>query len=423
MKNISLSILFMLILFQDILTKNISFFSYLDELLVVFMLICIIFHVSVNKKISKVSVKILLGVLLFVLFLVFSSVQNSVSKEVIILGILLAIKIFIVIVFFIEISLKNNTLKIFVNLINIFGLIAVFFALIDLRYPVNLRETLGTFERLDYRGSIISVQSFFIHPGVYGWYMLFSSIVNYSLYKYNKKRKNRNLFLLFLLFSLFSLRFKVVLGILIILIYDTFKTRKNIWLKIVPSALIISLFTYINMSLIILTIDRYITASVYVSARKALYYFSNIIAGDYFPFGSGIGTFGSWYSRVNYSDLYYVYGLNKVQGLQPYFSDWVTDTYWPSILAESGYFGFLVLLITHAYILFVLFKKVSNNSSHYYPSFIYTISILLTLYSLTESLGEQIYNSAPQFIFIGSLIGLSLKPKEKENNSEKSFIN
>lgn len=65
------------------------------------------------------------------------------------------------------------------------------------------------------------------------------------------------------------------------------------------------------------------------------------IAWDYFPFGAGFGTFGSWMSRAMYSPLYHTYGLSHVWGLSPGKTSFINDIFWPSILAETGIFGLL----------------------------------------------------------------------------------
>lgn len=83
--------------------------------------------------------------------------------------------------------------------------------------------------------------------------------------------------------------------------------------------------------------------------RMGMYIASFKIASDYFPFGSGMGTFGSLASITgDYSQVYIDYGVSKIGLNSPeavkrgYFT--LLDTYWPHILAELGFLGVMLFL-------------------------------------------------------------------------------
>lgn len=78
-------------------------------------------------------------------------------------------------------------------------------------------------------------------------------------------------------------------------------------------------------------------------ARPALYVAAFEIIKDYFPFGSGFGTFASWASGVYYSPIYYMYDLYNVYGLQPDKYSFVSDTYFP-VLAQFGCVGVILFI-------------------------------------------------------------------------------
>ncbi len=84
--------------------------------------------------------------------------------------------------------------------------------------------------------------------------------------------------------------------------------------------------------------------------RNALYIASFEIAGDYFPFGSGQGTFGSYPVGKEYSDIYYTYGLDKLHGLGKEDAlgktdaQFVFDAYWSSIIGEMGFVAAVLYL-------------------------------------------------------------------------------
>jgi hypothetical protein len=73
-------------------------------------------------------------------------------------------------------------------------------------------------------------------------------------------------------------------------------------------------------------------------ARMALYYFSLQIFVDYFPFGTGFGTYATYASAVDYSPVYIKYGMQNMHGLSKNMPDFIADTYFPA-LAQFGIAG------------------------------------------------------------------------------------
>ena len=85
-----------------------------------------------------------------------------------------------------------------------------------------------------------------------------------------------------------------------------------------------------------------------------LYVTGGQILLDYFPFGSGLASFASNASAVNYSTLYYDYGLDKVWGLSPSKTDFICDAYYPS-LCQFGVVGVCLFIY--------LWKEMRRDSS------------------------------------------------------------
>lgn len=78
-------------------------------------------------------------------------------------------------------------------------------------------------------------------------------------------------------------------------------------------------------------------------ARPASYSTAGQILIDYFPFGSGLGSFCTAAAAKEYSPLYYKYGLNKIWGMSPDFNSFIADCYYPG-LAEFGVVGIFFFL-------------------------------------------------------------------------------
>lgn len=109
-----------------------------------------------------------------------------------------------------------------------------------------------------------------------------------------------------------------------------------------PSKLV---FVFLGAGAVFLGMDQiqeYFLTST--AARSLLMQDSLTIAGQLFPLGSGFATFGTYMSGEYYSPLYYEYGLNTVWGLWPSNPTFVSDSFWPAILAQFGFIGLVVLV-------------------------------------------------------------------------------
>jgi hypothetical protein len=76
-------------------------------------------------------------------------------------------------------------------------------------------------------------------------------------------------------------------------------------------------------------------------ARTVLTLDSFAVAADHFPFGAGFGRFGSAVAQSNYSPEYVARGYPDIWGLGRSAEEgrFLTDTEWPAIIGETGFFG------------------------------------------------------------------------------------
>lgn len=416
MKQIIIGFLLIIVLVQDILTIKISeSLSYIDELLVLVVFAFLIIKIITRKVLYKSTITLLVLLLIFILVATFNTVLISDFSQYTILGIFLYIK---GILFFIGIREMNFKVKdlIFVSrMLNVVGVTIVVFAIVDLFFYEQFRSIIGSISRVDIRYGIVSVQSLFVHPGTYGWFLMFLFLKNILEYKQSQNKKNLVLTIMFLLFSLLSLRFKVILSIIPIIIYALLKSKKSF---VTTSLVVLSslfLFSGLFIDLVSLTIDRYIDIDFNKSARKALYLFSFVIAIDYFPLGVGIGNYGSLYSKLDYSEVYYKYGLNNVWGLTPDNPMWVTDTFWPAILGETGALGLLIYLLIFIKIFFILIKNYKQESDSTIKKTFALMAIFVFIQAFIESAGEQIYLNSPQYLVLFGFIGMVISSRNSKH--------
>ena len=132
-------------------------------------------------------------------------------------------------------------------------------------------------------------------------------------------------------------------------------------------------------------------------ARQAI-----AVANDYFPLGTGFATYGSAVTAQidNYSPLYYAYGLSAVWGLAPGAASFLSDTFWPTVLAQFGYFGlvaFAALLIA----LFAMCYKAGGGSR--------LPVICIFAYLLISSTSESSFFN-PSAAYLAMCAGLAICP-------------
>ena len=186
---------------------------------------------------------------------------------------------------------------------------------------------------------------------------------------------------------------------IVLICYFVFYRKKRVRLRT------FIIFTPLLVTLGWEQIEYYFFSSIQSdSARYQLLFNSIKIAKDYFPIGSGFGTFASYYSGVNYSPLYAMYGLTNVNGLRQGATSFISDSFWPMILGQTGVIG----LIAYVMALVMLFKEIQNIrkiSSSYYAA-----ALCGFCYLLIASVAESAFVH-PLAIPNGVMIGFLLNQK------------
>lgn len=136
------------------------------------------------------------------------------------------------------------------------------------------------------------------------------------------------------------------------------------------------------------------------SARSVLTLTSFEILKDYFPIGTGFGTYASDVAGETYSVVYVKYGFRAVSELREgegYFS----DTFWPIIIGQTGFIG----TVSYLTAMFRLFQKSANAKAVSKKA--YGCVIFVFCYLLISSTSESAFNnsfSAPLAMMLGNSI-------------------
>lgn len=399
-------ILFYLFIFQDILQKYIGGIKFLDEIYSALAIPIIIIDIFIKTKNNNFSIKknnflIFVGILICIFSGIISSIKNEYQNFIIAIS-----DMFLVLKFFLAIYISKKIFK--KEEINEYKkniakhckiIITVFFILAIISYGVKIFPT-------DIRYGIKSVQLFYSHSTI----LVMNVMFVLAIYFWSSQTKIFNIYVIEALFIIAStLRIKALCMIVVILIlyyYIIYKEKKVTINKSMILALIIFIIGYQQINFYFVEIED--------SARASLLKTSFQIAEDYFPFGTGFGTYASYMSAENYSEVYYIYGLNNIFGLSEDFNSFMCDSFWPMIIGQFGIVGLIGYLIA----LLGIFKTIQKIYT--YDKYNYFAAIILFIYMLISSTSESAfvhYMAIPIAMFLGTLFINSEGVTKNEKNS------
>lgn len=307
--------------------------------------------------------------------------------------------------------------------------------LIEAVDPAAFQRALGLPEIVRPRGILPSTKSIFAHPAIFAWFMSFMML--YSFIGYVHLRARWLLvagFLFGVSIFLTARRRAIAAGIGTIGLAFAWTVRRprrlpaevRRWTPVFgATALMVVAFMPGLLGLYDRTVDRYLpgatpTPSTEVGepaiddedgrtapARVALYVGSLEIARDHFPLGVGMGRYGSWMSRVEYSPVYHEYGLSRVPGLRESNSGFATDTFWPMALGEFGVLGvigYAAFLAGVGLPLWRLGRRVGDAQSA-----VFVVGALAVLTAaIVESIATPMFTSPPRSYLLFATLGATL---------------
>lgn len=252
---------------------------------------------------------------------------------------------------------------------------------------------------VDTRFGFRCIRLFFLHPTFYVgavlfWFAVYVSSTDMSM------RKLSNILCVFLvLFMIVSAGRYKGLGVLFIFLYfcfaDTYRIKHFNILKYVN----IILGAVVGVFLVLDQLLFYYGSNSEVGRAAALLVAIRI-AFEYFPFGTGFGTFCSSAALNPYSPVYKNYGLDHVYGFTEDAPTFTADNYVATLLGQNG-----VCVAFFCVFLVCLIKKIfelKRVNVHYFRS-----ALLLFMYLCFCSIGECTFvavYSVPMGLWIGFMI-------------------
>lgn len=391
---IFLNLLIIIFVFQPALQLVFPIFTYADEFIAMLAFPLMIFRIGKNKfriTISKDDKHLALFLLLIFAIGIISNVRSGIQTYKYIFGDVLIFFKFFLIYYLTRTSMKGaSPSKGLLRLIIVFLIIGTIY---DYATATNVTSYL----RYGFKSN------YFIYGNPTG----LLAISSFTLCMYLLINKKFDFFVILISIVILStLRFKafVFLAFIFIMYFYTIKLNK----KISISKFLV--FGIVGFIIAYSQIEFYFISSVDTTARGQLLTKSLQIMKDYFPLGTGFGTFGSYMSGLNYSSLYYTYNLNNIYGLGPTFTAYLSDSFWPMIIAQFGLFGIVLYFLC----IKNLFDKIQQTYKKKENNYIYFCKILALLYLLISSITESAFVN-PVCVCFAIIIGL-----EMNNDVEKA---
>ncbi|MBQ8611103.1 MAG: hypothetical protein IJ412_05255 [Oscillospiraceae bacterium] len=153
------------------------------------------------------------------------------------------------------------------------------------------------------------------------------------------------------------------------------------------------------------------------AAREILGATSLEIMRDYFPIGTGFGTFASNIAVKYYTPVYSMYGIANIHGLTVENSSFASDTFWPIIFGQTGLIGTVCYVSVLALLLLRIIKLRKFDVR------LYAGGLWIFAYLLISSMAESAFCnplSIPFAFLLGLLLVQEKQYKEKGLNHEEA---
>lgn len=356
--------------------RKLYIFQFWDELYAVLCIPLMLVHFNGKFSLEKENKYIQNIIVALGLFLLLGIVSNCIYKyqnlRAVLQDIFLNLKFFmgIITTYYLFKNFKLNKYKSQIRFHAKFLIIVYFFLVMQ-------NKITHIFPVADMRFGICAEKIFFNHPTELASATFFLLLI--LMLSYNNTKSDIMCVGLASVIILLTLRFKAIATVLlyIYLYFIVMSGKKVKALHLVP---------FIPFAFIVGGKEFYfyfLSSNSMDMARGALSYTSLKIAMNFFPLGTGFGTFASWMSGVYYSPIYQLYGISGVYGLTQEWPQLVSDVYWPMIIAQNGFIG-LVLYIFSVYCLFRIIIKCSKIDKRLFLAGMGALSYLL-ISSIAES--------------------------------------
>lgn len=235
------------------------------------------------------------------------------------------------------------------------------------------------------------MSSIYNHPGVFATLIIPVGI--FAFVMYIEKGNKTNLIVLAVVFICLILAGTIknivsITAVCGLYLCYTRKRRKYLFIVIAVVGIII-VFPQLYSLFSVEVIGNILAENAINRPRWMLWQTGFAIMKDFFPIGSGFGTFATSvsFSGNYYSDIYEIYGISNRYGFTREDPCFLQDTYWPAVIGETGITGTICAVLC----IYILLKKTFNyikkdhTESRPFGIVIFLIFAALTVESLFTS--------------------------------------
>lgn len=393
----------------------------LDEFFILIFFILTLCRKIINKQKFRMS-PIDIPLLLVITFGLLSSVINHVvSFQATFGGLFLFLKGMLLFYIFANTDFKENAVDFFLKGFFLIGIFITFMGILGFLFPSILGPVFGV-NPVHNKFGLIAMQSIFGHPGAFSAFMAILTCFSVASYLIREDRRFFFLSTIFIICSILTFRRTSIFGITLAVFLAIFlnppskikaTAKRNMILLIVFLVIVFSVFIFVMFQDLV---QNYLILKT--MPRNALSIAGGKIAIDFFPLGSGFGSFGSGINRYEYSDLFYRYRLNGIWGLSSRESYFINDVFWPHLIAEVGILG----LIFYLFVIKGFFKICRDALARFKRPILKIFALgayMLLIESLVESTKATFYEMSLWTYFYFGAIGILwsiLNTKKKGQN-------
>lgn len=391
--------------FQDIIQTYIPVFRYFDEVLSLLVFPTAILRSFKSTKIQKDNLLLIVLLIVIIIIGLYSNMKFKYQPLKIALSDML-----LILKFFMAYFLSNMLLsEEFVNsnkskICKHIKLIIYFLFICTI-----LNYIFKIWPGADVRYGILTNKLFYGHPTALAAASIFL-LALLELTTENKKEKILPILCIYIVL-MSTLRLKAIgaASLIIIMLIYVHKTKKRVTL---------SKLAILGIIAIVVAYDQiyYYFFEIEQSARNQLLLKSIEIMKDFFPIGTGFATFGSYFSTISYSPVYYEYNLSNIYGLQPDSPDFASDSFWPMIFGQFGVLG----TVCYIYCVITIFKDIQKNFSKSNIN-IYLGKLICLVYLMISSTAESAFVH-PMAIPLALIIGIRASNKKYSVNQPMKKI-
>lgn len=402
-------LLFYLLVFQDALTKAVPFVRYVDEAVAILGIVVI-----ASRSLKKGKLRLTKGTawmtLLCVLFVAVGLLSNVIYRyqpwPVIMEDVLINIKFFLAIIagfvlfdgFGMEALADRFSRYARVAAALLFGLFVI-------------DALFGVYPDASYRYGIRVFKLFYRHST----YLAAAAVFLIAVLTMFPRKGNGWFIAMGLILLVFTLRSKAIVAaacyVFIYILTIAWKKKLNFWY-----------FALIGCMAIALAWEQifyYFIELEGAGARSVLTQTSLRIMGDYFPIGTGFGTFASNVAGEHYSPVYALYGINNIWGMSEENPLFISDTFWPIIFGQTGLLGTAFFVGILAILAVQIFKLRRINR------YVYAAGIFVLGYLLISSTSEAAFHNAlaiPLAMLLGVMFALRKRHYAGQESAADRYI-